>query len=174
MASGLDLAWLDLVHHFTSAVDATNVINLLMIEAVKILHPLLIDSDDINNDNSADGINDYDIAHDNDGDNGDNDDGDDDGGDDDDYGRDAVGVSHAAPPRLRPPDNGSLGGATYTPLYPPVYCTVHMYIHVYMQRTSCLGGAGVEISDTLMIASFCQTQLSSSSSFHQKLSSSLC
>ena len=44
---------------------------------------------------------------------GDDDDNDDDN--DDDYGRDAVGVSHAVPPRLRPPDNGSLGGATYTP-----------------------------------------------------------
>ena len=49
---------------------------------------------------------------------------------DDEDGRDAVGVSHAAPPRLRPPDNGSLGGATYTPLYPPVYCT-EMYTCIY-------------------------------------------
>ena len=47
----------------------------------------------------------------------------DDNDDDDDDGRDAVGVSHAAPPRLRPPDNGSLGGATYTPP-----CTEYMYI----------------------------------------------
>ena len=70
MVSGLDLAWLDLVRRFTSAGDATNVIsNVVMIEAVKILHPLMIDSDDINNNDSADGINDYGIKHDNDGNN---------------------------------------------------------------------------------------------------------
>ena len=63
-----------------------------------------------------------DIHSENDG----NDDGDDD--DDDDYGRDAVGVSHAAPPRLRPPDNGNLGGATYTS------CIYTLYIATYMSR----------------------------------------
>ena len=83
---------------------------------------------------------------------------DDDDDDDDDYGRDAVGVSHAAPPRLRPPDNGNLGGATYTScmlysvysVYTPcilqrirrVYTLYFIQCIMYMQRTSCLGGAG--------------------------------
>ena len=52
----------------------------------------------------------------------------DDDDDDDDDGRDAVGVSHAAPPRLRPPDNGNLGGATYTS------CIYTLYIATYMSR----------------------------------------
>ena len=52
-----------------------------------------------------------------DGDNGDDVDdydGDDDDDDDDDSGREAVGVSHAAPPRFRPLDNGRMGGVHST------------------------------------------------------------
>ena len=41
-------------------------------------------------------------------------DGDDDDDDDDDSGREAVGVSHAAPPRFRPLDNGRMGGVHST------------------------------------------------------------
>ena len=52
-----------------------------------------------------------------DGDTGDDDDdydGDDDDDGDDDSGREAVGVSHAAPPRFRPLDNGRMGGVHST------------------------------------------------------------
>ena len=58
-----------------------------------------------------------------DGDNGDDDD--DYDGDDDDSGREAVGVSHAAPPRFRPLDNGRMGGVHSTGCVGFIGFTIH-------------------------------------------------
>ena len=58
-------------------------------------------------------------------DDGDGGNGDDDDDDDDDSGREAVGVSHAAPPRFRPLDNGRMGGVHSTGCVGFIGFTIH-------------------------------------------------
>lgn len=93
-----------------------------LLTAIATTMPMMMIRSMIANDNDVDDVDD------NDNDDGDND-------NDDEDGRDAVGVSHAAPPRLRPPDNGNLGGASI-PLY-PLYilhtsvCIAHKCVYFY-------------------------------------------